>query len=600
MASVEELKKATGYKSVDDHVTSGMVVGLGTGSTAYYAVERLGQKLASGELTDIVAIPTSIRTKEQAESLSIPLVSLDTHPVLDVAIDGADEVDGALNLVKGRGGALLREKMVEVSAKKFVVIVDDTKLVPGLGISGAMPVEVTPFCVDFTVARLLKLESIAGCTAKVRDDGGKPYVTDNDNYIVDLYFTEPIADAVKAGEEISSLVGVVEHGLFLGMTSEVIVAGADGVKPPPLPPSTRRSRSSTAGDDARTCAAPYEGPRMTAAPAPTWMARSSAPPHWAGTPDAASRATAASAAVATASSVPGAASFTATPAMAASVALGSGVPAAAAAVVTYAPAGGAAGPAGVSSLRTATGGCVRLRGLAPATTYAVRVVGLGGEPLGAGRFVTAAAADAPAGAGAPPPAGGDGVPAAAAEAAAAATAAAPPAPLTELSRLEFRVGVIRSVAVHPDADGLYVEEVDVGEAAPRTIVSGLVAYQPAEALDGRRVVVVANLKPRVMRGIASAGMLLCASDGDKGVVEPLSPPDGAAVGDLVTFNGHASAPVAPGNRASKAFDRVVGGLRTNDEGVAVYEAPGGDAPPVPFAVGGGVVVSPSKLIGTVS
>lgn len=230
MASVEELKKATGYKSVDDHVTSGMVVGLGTGSTAYYAVERLGQKLASGELKDIVAIPTSIRTKEQAESLSIPLVSLDTHPVLDVAIDGADEVDGALNLVKGRGGALLREKMVEVSAKKFVVIVDDTKLVPGLGISGAMPVEVTPFCVDFTVARLLQLGSIKGCTAKVRDDGGKPYVTDNDNYIVDLYFDEPIADAVKAGEEISSLVGVVEHGLFLGMTSEVIVAGADGVK----------------------------------------------------------------------------------------------------------------------------------------------------------------------------------------------------------------------------------------------------------------------------------------------------------------------------------------------------------------------------------
>lgn len=287
----------------------------------------------------------------------------------------------------------------------------------------------------------------------------------------------------------------------------------------------------------------------------------------------------------------------ASPARAAGAAAGA---AAAVAKVTYAPAGGASGPAGVSSLRTATGGCVRLRGLAPATTYAVRVVGLGGEPLGAGRFVTAAAADAPAGAGAPPPAGGDGVPAAAAEAAAAATAAAPPAPLTELSRLEFRVGVIRSVAVHPDADGLYVEEVDVGEAAPRTIVSGLVAYQPAEALDGRRVVVVANLKPRVMRGIASAGMLLCASDGDKGVVEPLSPPDGAAVGDLVTFDGHASAPVAPGNRASKAFDRVVGGLRTNDEGVAVYEAPGGDAPPVPFAVGGGVVVSPSKLIGTVS
>ncbi|OSX69250.1 hypothetical protein BU14_1694s0002 [Porphyra umbilicalis] len=103
-----------------------------------------------------------------------------------------------------------------------------------------------------------------------------------------------------------------------------------------------------------------------------------------------------------------------------------------------------------------------------------------------------------------------------------------------------------------------------------------------------------------MRGVASAGMLLCASDGGKGAVEPLAPPDGAALGDLVTFEGHASAPVAPGNRASKAFDRVVAGLRTTDEGVAVYEAPGGGAPPVPFAVAGGVVVSPSKIVGTVS
>uniref|UniRef100_A0A7S3A262 ribose-5-phosphate isomerase n=1 Tax=Rhodosorus marinus TaxID=101924 RepID=A0A7S3A262_9RHOD len=109
-ASVDELKKVVGYKSVDDYVTSGMVVGLGTGSTAYFAVERLGEKLKSGELKDIVAIPTSIRTKEQAEGLDIPLVTLDTHPVLDVAIDGADEYDDDLNLVKGRGGALLREK----------------------------------------------------------------------------------------------------------------------------------------------------------------------------------------------------------------------------------------------------------------------------------------------------------------------------------------------------------------------------------------------------------------------------------------------------------------------------------------------------------
>jgi ribose 5-phosphate isomerase A len=122
MATQDELKQQVGYKAVDDYVKSGMVVGLGTGSTAYFAVERLGQKLASGELKDIVAIPTSVRTKEQAEELKIPLVTLDTHSKLDVAIDGADEVDPDLNLVKGGGGALLREKMVEVCADKFIVI----------------------------------------------------------------------------------------------------------------------------------------------------------------------------------------------------------------------------------------------------------------------------------------------------------------------------------------------------------------------------------------------------------------------------------------------------------------------------------------------
>ena len=122
MASQDELKQQTGYKAVDDYVKSGMVVGLGTGSTAYFAVERLGQKLKSGELKDIVAIPTSVRTKEHAASLGIPLVTLNTHSKLDVAIDGADNVDPALNLVKGGGGALLREKMVELSAEKFIVI----------------------------------------------------------------------------------------------------------------------------------------------------------------------------------------------------------------------------------------------------------------------------------------------------------------------------------------------------------------------------------------------------------------------------------------------------------------------------------------------
>lgn len=115
----DELKKMAGYRAVDDYVRSGMVIGLGTGSTAKFAIERVGEKLASGELTDIIAVPTSVRTREQADLCGIPLSTLDDHSELDVAIDGADQVDPTLNLVKGGGGALLREKMVELCAKKI-------------------------------------------------------------------------------------------------------------------------------------------------------------------------------------------------------------------------------------------------------------------------------------------------------------------------------------------------------------------------------------------------------------------------------------------------------------------------------------------------
>lgn len=142
----DDLKKLAADKAVE-YVQSGMVLGLGTGSTAAFVVAKLGALLQSGELKDIVGIPTSKRTEEQARSLGIPLSILDDHPKLDLAIDGADEVDPDLNLVKGRGGALLREKMVEAASDKFVVVVDDTKLVDGLGGSGlAMPVEVVQFC----------------------------------------------------------------------------------------------------------------------------------------------------------------------------------------------------------------------------------------------------------------------------------------------------------------------------------------------------------------------------------------------------------------------------------------------------------------------
>ncbi|XP_021773174.1 probable ribose-5-phosphate isomerase 3, chloroplastic [Chenopodium quinoa] len=228
--SQDDLKKLAAEKAVDS-IKSGMVLGLGTGSTAAFAVARIGELLSSGKLTNIVGIPTSKRTQEQAASLGIPLSVLDDHPRIDLAIDGADEVDPDLNLVKGRGGALLREKMVEAASDKFIVVVDDTKLVDGLGGSRlAMPVEVVQFCWKYNLKRLQEIFKELGCEAKLRMDGdAKPYVTDNSNYIVDLYFPTSIKDAEAAGREISALEGVVEHGLFLGMASEVIIAGKTGV-----------------------------------------------------------------------------------------------------------------------------------------------------------------------------------------------------------------------------------------------------------------------------------------------------------------------------------------------------------------------------------
>lgn len=237
-ATQDELKKLVGYKAVDDYVKSGTVIGLGTGSTAAFAVERVGQKLKSGELKDIIAVPTSVRTKEQAESLGIPLATLDTHSDIDVAIDGADEVDPALNLVKGGGGALFREKIVEMCAKKFIVIVDESKMCAGLGPGFPIPVEIVPFCHEHTMREIAKLPALAGCKPQLRmgsaatgskPDGDKPAITDNGNYVVDLFFTSPIKDPVAAGEQLKNTVGVVEHGLFTGMTTAVIIAGKDGI-----------------------------------------------------------------------------------------------------------------------------------------------------------------------------------------------------------------------------------------------------------------------------------------------------------------------------------------------------------------------------------
>ncbi|XP_076927993.1 putative ribose-5-phosphate isomerase 2 [Bidens hawaiensis] len=227
----DDLKKIAAYKAVE-FVESGMVLGLGTGATAKHAIDRIGELLRQGKLVNVIGIPTSTKTHEHALSLGIPLSDIDTHPVIDLAIDGADEVDPDMNLVKGRGGSLLQEKMIEGCCKKFVVIVDESKLVDYIGGSGlAMPVEIVPFCWKFTTSKLQILFKEAGCVVKLRvlGENGNPYVTDNENYIIDLYFNKSIGDLRAAGDAVLRLAGVVEHGMFIDMATTLIVAGELGV-----------------------------------------------------------------------------------------------------------------------------------------------------------------------------------------------------------------------------------------------------------------------------------------------------------------------------------------------------------------------------------
>ena len=206
-------------------VEDGMILGLGTGSTAKLAVETLGKRVAGG--LRVIGIPTSEATDHQARSLGIPMSTLDEHPAIDLTIDGADEVElGPLNLIKGRGGALLREKIVASASKRLVIIVDESKLVERLGSHFALPVEVVPFGWQATARRLQALG--AKITLRASADG-KTFVTDGGHYIVDCTFG-PIASPAKLDSELNGIVGVVEHGLFLGMATQVIVAGESGVK----------------------------------------------------------------------------------------------------------------------------------------------------------------------------------------------------------------------------------------------------------------------------------------------------------------------------------------------------------------------------------
>jgi len=216
-----------------DYVRDGMILGLGSGSTTAYFTDLLGERLRNGALHGVEVVPTSEASAARARSLNIPITSLSAHLTsdgklpLDLAVDGADEVDPYLNLIKGLGRALLREKVVEIHAAEFVVIVDESKLVDRLGTRGPLPVEIIPFQVE---AHIRWLDSL-GCQAVLwREPNGGPVVTDNSNYLALCSFETGIPDAYALAHALAERPGIVEHGLFLDMASRVIVAGKQGVR----------------------------------------------------------------------------------------------------------------------------------------------------------------------------------------------------------------------------------------------------------------------------------------------------------------------------------------------------------------------------------
>jgi ribose 5-phosphate isomerase A len=219
-----ELKNQAAERAVE-FIKSGMIVGLGHGSTADFAVQRIAELLKRGELSNVIGIPCSTQVEHKARRLGIPLTTLEEHTVIDLTIDGADEVDPNMDLIKGGGGALLREKIVAQASRREIIVVDESKLSPTLGARWAVPVEVVPFGWQ-SQARFI--ESL-GATVKLRkDESGKPFATDQDNLILDCNFG-PISDPVRLAEALNGRTGIVAHGLFLGLATDLIIANTEGV-----------------------------------------------------------------------------------------------------------------------------------------------------------------------------------------------------------------------------------------------------------------------------------------------------------------------------------------------------------------------------------
>ena len=218
------MKQKAAFRAVE-FVDSDMVVGLGTGSTARFAVERIAACIKTGELKNIVGIPSSVQTEKLAQELGIPLTGFDEHAHINVTIDGADEVDPDLDLIKGGGGALLREKVLAQASRQNIIIVDDSKLTSKLGTNWALPVEVVPFA--WKVEEIFLNSLGASVSLRTRNDGSS-FRTDQDNLILDAFFG-PMADPKKIALMLNERAGIIEHGLFLGLASDVIVAGKEGI-----------------------------------------------------------------------------------------------------------------------------------------------------------------------------------------------------------------------------------------------------------------------------------------------------------------------------------------------------------------------------------
>jgi len=221
----DRLKKEAGISSVD-LVRPGMVLGLGTGSTTRFALIEIAARLKDGRLKDIVGIPSSRETEKTARELGIPVISFDDKQEIDLTIDGADEVDPQLNLIKGGGGALLREKVLAQSSRRNVMIVDESKLSPALGTHFPVPIEVIPFAWK-PVANFLGSLG-AEPVLRMKEDG-TPYMTDQNNYIIDSKFG-PIRDLDDLALKLGQKAGIAEFGLFIGTASEVIVATPHGIR----------------------------------------------------------------------------------------------------------------------------------------------------------------------------------------------------------------------------------------------------------------------------------------------------------------------------------------------------------------------------------